>query len=114
MTKAERLEFMRRRFKSSKREIKPLKPRPKPYQRHYFSVGLFTWELNQHAKETRVEWLRRPQKRRERALGERRIKRVSALTRIAEKWPNRPRIYAFGGCKNRSIAPPSCSTVELD
>jgi hypothetical protein len=42
-------------------------------------------------REYRVEWVKKPAERQQPALGERRSKRVSALTNIAQTYPHRDR-----------------------
>jgi hypothetical protein len=85
VTKAERLEFMRRRFKS-KESYPRVEPRPEPYKPRHFSFG----SLSPYITPTEgvpCEWVYSPLKAKDpKALEPHRMARKSPLVKIAEHY----------------------------
>ena len=95
MTKVQRLEFMRKRFKVV-RNFPPLKPRQPVIIRvgSYYRQGTLSVSVDQHTREMQAKWVymaKRPAP--VLPLKPRRTARKSALTRIAEQLPAKlPRV----------------------
>jgi hypothetical protein len=102
MTKTQRLEFMRAKFKQ-KVPIQPLRLRQTAtvcIGQNYFN-GTLSILVDQHTKEMPCQWVRMPVKLPAPCLALKRTTRILPLTKIAHKWgtpewfqkrPNRPLI----------------------
>lgn len=94
MTKAERLKFMRERFKIP-RSFPP--PRKRQYvvthAGNHYRQGILSVAVDQHTREMQSQWVYMPRKEPVLRVAHKRKARVSPLTKIADQLPHKlPRI----------------------
>jgi hypothetical protein len=87
MTKAERLQFMRRQF-GAKKPFPATPPKPTTQSAQRKKVYMPWPDIIVDHKRT-PGWMMQPSEKQQVPLGERRIKRVSPLTRISQQLPKK-------------------------